>query len=718
MAKNKKMLLKLAGGALVVALLVTATVLVAQSSPQELKQSAAQVAPLVEDTDGDGVTDDKDNCVTTPNPFQENSDGDEFGDACDNCPTKTNSGQEDYDEDGIGDACDNCKETSNPDQADTDGDKLGNACDNCSENNNPLQEDKDKDGVGDACDNCKEVANPGQEDLDDDGIGDACDSDWDGDTVKNADDNCPYIWNEKQEDIDSDKTGDACDNCLKTANPFQEDYDGDGVGDACENCKIIPNPLQEDFDKDKIGDACDNCWETSNPLQEDLDGDGIGDVCDNCKKIENPLQEDSDGDKIGDVCDNCPTKTNSDQADYDKDRIGNVCDNCEKIANPLQEDLDGDTIGDVCDEDIDGDGYINEKDNCPYIANDQKDSDLDKVGDVCDNCVNIYNPDQKDSDGDGVGDACENVDSDGDGVYDDVDVCPYTPGTPKLEGCPVGELTTAFLHHVNLGGGETVVEVLADVEVKVIDRNAVDFQAAFGTKNPKGNVYNEVFEKDYGLIATCTTTNEGCMVFEEVKGDYLVIGRTIDTELSQYVYTGLPKSAEDFVVDIDGDGVGDVAKKELHFIKVTKKNGDVEYKGGSKMVAVDITSELDIVYPLDATWDDSVSGYVYPFIFTSNDNWEVDVCAQLPVGYEVVGVYDENGILVTTDSCSQAFVAGETKVIAFDVVQTGSPPEWAFKAKFKVKGPSGRAQNLDLNVPSHVKEHARGVPFGNNPVFN
>ena len=58
------------------------------------------------DTDGDGICDEVDNCVTVPNPDQTDTDGDGVGDACDNCPTVPNPSQTDSNGNGIGDACD------------------------------------------------------------------------------------------------------------------------------------------------------------------------------------------------------------------------------------------------------------------------------------------------------------------------------------------------------------------------------------------------------------------------------------------------------------------------------------------------------------------------------------------------------------------------------------------------------------------------------------
>jgi parallel beta-helix repeat protein len=59
--------------------------------------------------------------------------------------------------------------------------------------------------------------------------------------------------------------------------------------------------------------------------------------------------------------------------------------------------------------DSDGDGVPDGQDNCPFRANPgQEDSDGDGVGDACDNCPSNANPDQDDDDPqNGRGDACE-----------------------------------------------------------------------------------------------------------------------------------------------------------------------------------------------------------------------------------------------------------------------------------------------------------------------
>ncbi len=80
------------------------------------------------DSDGDGIVDKSDTCVTYSNPNQEDQDQDNWGDVCDNCPTVSNTTQRDTDADNVGDRCDNCIGVSNADQADADSDNIGDAC--------------------------------------------------------------------------------------------------------------------------------------------------------------------------------------------------------------------------------------------------------------------------------------------------------------------------------------------------------------------------------------------------------------------------------------------------------------------------------------------------------------------------------------------------------------------------------------------------------------
>ncbi len=85
------------------------------------------------------------------------------------------------------------------------------------------------------------------------------------------------------------------------------------------------------------------------------------------------------------------------------------------------------TVPSVC-ADSDGDGVCDTDDNCPYTYNPgQEDMDNDGVGDVCDNCVSTYNPGQEDMDGDGYGDACDNC------------VSTYNPGQEDMDNDGVGD---------------------------------------------------------------------------------------------------------------------------------------------------------------------------------------------------------------------------------------------------------------------------------------
>ena len=422
-----------------------------------------------DDDDDDGVGDDVDNCVGTPNPVpddaaaQLDTDADGIGDECDICPEAADADQTDSDGDGLGDACDLCALVGSAPVAcasdedcefaggrcaangaclsdlDADGDSLGDACDN----------DDDGDGVCDPCggsaplpvctgaqvstsctgsDNCVDDVNAEQDDDDANGIGDLCE-DKDADGTPDSED-----------DSDEDTVLDVTDNCPADANPDQADTDQDGLGDACDNCATVTNDGQEDADADDVGDVCDNCAGAANAGQENSDAtadlnDGLGDACDldadndglsndedNCRLVANPSQEDDDDDGAGDACDVCNGFRNVNQADADQDGRGDGCDNCPTVANNNQADGDDDFVGDACD-------------NCVAIANrGQQNNESDLLGDVCDddddndldldaddNCPRDANANQSDADDDNAGDVCDD-DIDGDGLCNDAAV--------------------------------------------------------------------------------------------------------------------------------------------------------------------------------------------------------------------------------------------------------------------------------------------------------
>lgn len=112
--------------------------------------------PYDADTDDDGLNDFTETEIgtdplTKDNPavpiiiqfvLDDDSDGDGVADETDNCPHDSNPNQYDIDGDGKGNECDD----------DIDGDGLRNQTDNCPVARNPTQADRDSDGLGDACD--------------------------------------------------------------------------------------------------------------------------------------------------------------------------------------------------------------------------------------------------------------------------------------------------------------------------------------------------------------------------------------------------------------------------------------------------------------------------------------------------------------------------------------------------------------------------------------
>ena len=126
--------------------------------------------------------------------------------------------------------------------------------------------------------------------------------------------------------------------------------------------------------------------------------------------------------------------------------------------------------------DTDNDGVNDNVDNCPLIANtDQADGDSDNVGDVCDNCPSDANTDQADLDGDGTGDVCD-TDDDGDGVDDGVDNCPLIANADQAndDDDSFGNACDNCPNDTNEDQADTDGDGIGDACEDVIDPNDVD----------------------------------------------------------------------------------------------------------------------------------------------------------------------------------------------------------------------------------------------------
>ncbi len=214
----------------------------------------------IKDKDGDGVSDEKDQCADTPKEAKVDKKG---------CPL-------DGDGDGVLDFQDLCPQVA--------GLSATKGC-----------PDKDKDGIGDGDDQCPDVA--GLEALK--GCPDA-----DGDGISDSKDKCPNVKGtlelEGCGDRDGDKVKDDEDKCPDKAGLAKfngcPDTDDDGITDTEDLCPDKKGPLATngcpDTDSDGVVDNIDKCPEAAgtpaNSGCPDTDGDGLNDSADKCPIVSGP----------------------------------------------------------------------------------------------------------------------------------------------------------------------------------------------------------------------------------------------------------------------------------------------------------------------------------------------------------------------------------------------------------------------------------------------
>ncbi len=177
------------------------------------------------DSDGDGVSDNRDRCPGTPR-------GEPVG--LDGCPL-------DGDGDGVSDSADRCADTPAGVRVDANGCAV----------------DTDRDGVADHMDRCANTASGASVDAN------GCEVDGDGDGVPDSRDRCSNT-----------PSGTSVD-----ANGCPRDSDGDGVPDARDRCANTPqnadvdaNGCPTDSDNDGVPDGIDRCADTEAGADVDARG--------------------------------------------------------------------------------------------------------------------------------------------------------------------------------------------------------------------------------------------------------------------------------------------------------------------------------------------------------------------------------------------------------------------------------------------------------------
>jgi len=215
------------------------------------------------DQDNDLVSDELDECITTPGVWAfrgcPDTDGDGIQDTEDECPMEAGleqfKGCPDKDGDGIPDKDDNC--------VDLPGKKEFDGC-----------PDRDNDSIIDPEDDCPDT--PGLAEFN------GC-PDTDGDGIKDEDDACP--------EVPGPLVNNGC-----------PDTDNDGILDFLDECPEIPGPQENngcpwpDTDEDGLLDKDDKCPYIAGPPENDgcpytdTDNDGVIDKEDECPATPGPVE--------------------------------------------------------------------------------------------------------------------------------------------------------------------------------------------------------------------------------------------------------------------------------------------------------------------------------------------------------------------------------------------------------------------------------------------
>ncbi len=411
-----------------------------------------------DDADGDGYTEDDNDCDDGNEAVHPGAEEVCDGVADNDCDGITDPLEEDGDGDGVSGCEGDCD--------DGDGARYPGAedlCDGVEDNNcdgaiDPMEEDGDGDGDsgcdGD-CDDGDGAVHLGAEDQCDgvldnncDGLSDPSEDDGDGDDVSDCEGDCDDgeagVYLSAPEVCD----GIADNSCDGVADPLEVDGDGDGASECGGDCDDGDGAVNPD-----AADQCDevldnNCDGATDPMEDDGDGDGFSECDSDCNDSSGSVHPDAE-----DICDgisdnNCDESTDLLESDGDGDGVSDCQGDCDdlngdrfpgnpEVCNGLDEDCDDSADEDLTvhdwymDEDGDGSGGSFHHSTCEGPAGegyassggdcDDSNSAISPTSpEVCDgvpdnNCDGTADPSELDGDGDGVsfcGGDCNEMDPD------------------------------------------------------------------------------------------------------------------------------------------------------------------------------------------------------------------------------------------------------------------------------------------------------------------